>query len=935
MWTVQKILKLEPEQLQQLHSGMCWDSALFTEVTKDNSLRPLDMCDSHRQVYKYHDEMTEGIFSNLAMVVYRGFSKCLHEDTLIEMCDGTVKSVQDIVVGDKIISLNESTLKLEHDTVSYKWNSGVKDLIKVHTRSGKIIKCTGEHKVFTFDGWKRASDLTMQDRIASPRLLPECTANNNYSDEEVKIIAYMIAEGSLSGGNCKFTNEDESIVSDMKQCCESLGWEFFQSGKPIDYALRYRGVGTRTKGPRAYFKNLGMYGHTAKTKRIPEDMFSISTRQKWLFIEAMMVTDGYFTSHDAQITLANYELIKDFSRLLSMVGILSSVNFKQAGFNGKLFDAWSCRFTDENIKLIVDNCDLKFKREKACKILDKPRYSLIDTYPTSIKKHITKTKNQIRVATGINLYQDCDVTRGKIIKLAEYLDSNIYRMYDDADVFWDQIKSISKIESSETYDIEIEKNHNFIADGLVVHNSTIKKDKTLQEIAYGHEKVIGYVHETRDQAKKDLEAVKRQIVHNEKLNLLFGNMKGSEWGAYGSTFHREGDPSKWTYAEATGMTSRIRGINKFDVRLTKAYSDDFESKRNSHSPSAREKVREKILEELLPAGEAGNYRLAFQGTIVHPDSYLNLIKKDIEAGRPSVFSGKLGRYFERALSTDPYNGGTFTWEELHGREFYETQKLKYTTGSKNEFWKFLQEYYNIPPQQSNPTFKVDSIKELNATFCKAGHITYLKMSTGQKIPINVYIGIDPAYTFTERSDRTAIAAIGVTPDDTIILLDLFADKVDIDGKADKLMEFAKKYSPRHITIESYGAAMELPGYFKKKMLASGNRWRVKLFGKRKSKAHKFMEGMETIVNNGRLFYLNTCQNIELLKLEATAFNGMEREHDDTLDALYLALNEYRACRKLDVDRELRELRQQEKGYNPYDSFTNASYANTTIRNWRR
>jgi len=463
--------------------------------------------------------------------------------------------------------------------------------------------------------------------------------------------------------------------------------------------------------------------------------------------------------------------------------------------------------------------------------------------------------------------------------------------------------------------------------------STIKKDKTLQEIAYGHEKVIAYVHETRDQAKKDLEAIKREILYNEKLNLLFGNMKGSEWGAYTSTFHRGGDSNQWSYVEATGMTSRIRGINKFNIRLTKAYSDDFESKANSYSPHAREKVRGKILEELLPAGQAGNYRLCFQGTIVHPEAFLNLIKMDILAGRPSIFSGKMGRYFERALSTDPHNGGEFTWPELHGRDFYEEQKAKYVMGKKNEFWKFLQEYYNIPPQESNPCFNMDKITEIKGKFQRAEHVTYVE-TNGKKIPVNVYIGIDPAYTFTERSDRTVITVIGVAPDNSVIMLDMFAGKVDIDGKADELMRLAKKYSPRHITIESYGAAMELPGYFQKKMLKSGHRWKVKLFGKRKSKAHKFMEGMETIINNGNLMYLNGCPNIELFKTEGAAFNGMEREHDDTLDGLYLALNESRASRKVDVDRELLELRRFSKGYNPHDAYTNAKYNTEQLRTWR-
>lgn len=105
--------------------------------------------------------------NTLVLAAPRNHSKCLRYNTQVLLSDGSSVSIQDIQVGQRIVSLNESTLQFEHDEIVAKVESGIKPLLKINTKTGKTIGMTSEHKVLTFAGWKIAGELTLSDKIAS------------------------------------------------------------------------------------------------------------------------------------------------------------------------------------------------------------------------------------------------------------------------------------------------------------------------------------------------------------------------------------------------------------------------------------------------------------------------------------------------------------------------------------------------------------------------------------------------------------------------------------------------------------------------------------------------------------------------------------------------------------------------------------------------
>lgn len=89
-------------------------------------------------------------------------SECFDENTLIKT-ETVDKKISDIKIGDKILSFNEITKKLEYKPVLNIYNRiPTTQLYKIFTENGNFI-CTENHKIYTNRGWIEAKNLTIDD----------------------------------------------------------------------------------------------------------------------------------------------------------------------------------------------------------------------------------------------------------------------------------------------------------------------------------------------------------------------------------------------------------------------------------------------------------------------------------------------------------------------------------------------------------------------------------------------------------------------------------------------------------------------------------------------------------------------------------------------------------------------------------------------------
>ena len=74
---------------------------------------------------------------------------------------------------------------------------------------------------------------------------------------------------------------------------------------------------------------------------------------------------------------------------------------------------------------------------------------------------------------GTGLYKQ-NISRERAARLADVVRSDGLARLAQSDVYWDEIVSIEPDGEEEVYDLTVEGLHNFVAEDIVVHNSSSK-----------------------------------------------------------------------------------------------------------------------------------------------------------------------------------------------------------------------------------------------------------------------------------------------------------------------------------------------------------------------------------------------------------------------------------------------------------------------------
>lgn len=126
---------------------------------------------SGRKWYPYQEEfarrVVESVLLNDGSIITALFSRqCLHKLTPVTMADGSTKCIEDITVGDKVLSVNSKTHIAETDTVYEVSSVGRRQQLKITLEGGKVLNCSKEHRILTFFGWKEADHISFHDYVA-------------------------------------------------------------------------------------------------------------------------------------------------------------------------------------------------------------------------------------------------------------------------------------------------------------------------------------------------------------------------------------------------------------------------------------------------------------------------------------------------------------------------------------------------------------------------------------------------------------------------------------------------------------------------------------------------------------------------------------------------------------------------------------------------
>lgn len=172
--------------------------------------------------------------------------ECLTAYARITMSDGRTKAIVDVDEGEYVLSYDLSTGKFVPQRVLAVRSTGVKEVYRYKTISGKVINATPNHPVLTTEGWKpiqEAKDIAVQSRKGSGVFFETIVSRVKKSTEktynlEVEKTHIYIADGFIVH-NCDFLSSKDmnSITAILADTAET---EFWASSTPIGENNLYR-----------------------------------------------------------------------------------------------------------------------------------------------------------------------------------------------------------------------------------------------------------------------------------------------------------------------------------------------------------------------------------------------------------------------------------------------------------------------------------------------------------------------------------------------------------------------------------------------------------------------------------------------------------------------------------------------------------------------
>jgi deoxycytidine triphosphate deaminase/intein/homing endonuclease len=419
--------------------------------------------------------------------------KCLSGDTrVVDAETGDYLPLRDFVAQRR-----GSTPALEHGCLEpsvvgeHTW-SGIEPVYRLTTGAGLDIKATATHPFRTVDGWMPLGSLRAGDRIAVARTCP-VFGGADLPDHEATLLGLLLADGQCRTPrhSPRYTTGDPRLVEALHEAAREFGCEVSPVGTDGYNLVNHFGHGgvARTNRVYAWLKSLGC-DKKSVDKAVPGAIFRAPREAVAAFLRALFSGDGsVYTSTSRQGTpgvcleyaSSSERLARDVRHLLLRFGIFGLVGRRRSA-SGRL--AYRLQITDlrmlrlfaREIGFITGSRKQETLERILGQVADRPRSkSNFDTLPSPVWDLLTqaaRTAGRSLLSLGVKVQhrQSVPYEFARAVAVATR-DEKVGELVH-GDVVWDTVRSIAPAGVEPVYDLTVPGRHNFLANDLVVHNST-------------------------------------------------------------------------------------------------------------------------------------------------------------------------------------------------------------------------------------------------------------------------------------------------------------------------------------------------------------------------------------------------------------------------------------------------------------------------------
>ena len=481
------ILKTTWDQIEQIHK----DSSVISGVPSGfNDL----------------DAKTGGFQkSDLIIIAARpGIGKCLRHDSLIDdPVTGARLTIEQMVHDRRPLAFGLSPRgRVEWRHIGDWVDSGVQPCFAVTTQTGRRVEVTGHHPFMTINGWQPLHDLVVGDAIAVPRALP-IFGKESIDPQRARLLGYFIGDGGLSSGSPAFTNVDPVIIDDFKEIVAShfpgchvahRGITYYVSAwsraRRLNVRERLAAYLHRTKSPIiGWLGQFGLWGKKADIKRFPDQAWRWNRETLREFLRALMSCDGsIFALQNGrpriEFAVASEGLAKDVHHAFVRFGIVARLYRKSER-------CWRVQITDSE-SVARYQAEIGWIGEKADRFpKDLPQFRSNNGHlPNTVWKMVADAAStrhlswaKLAVASGervrtskfetYNPRTNHGLSQRRLAIFNEVLEDPQLAALANPELYWDRIVSIEPTGSHQVYDLTVPEGANFIAEDVIVHNTSL------------------------------------------------------------------------------------------------------------------------------------------------------------------------------------------------------------------------------------------------------------------------------------------------------------------------------------------------------------------------------------------------------------------------------------------------------------------------------
>ena len=354
-------------------------------------------------------------------------SGCLTADTKVLRSDTGAETTMGelFATGAKDVPVwsLDANLRYVERHLTHVFSTGVKPVYKMTLASGRTIRATDNHPFFTYEGWQALGDLQAGDRLGIPRHVDGPSLRTDWDEEQIAAIARFIGNAPVAN-ETPVDNDDPAMLGDL-------------------------------------------------LKFIPEEVFALPKASIALFLSQLWATTGIVsvngTSGQIQYRAHSRKLADDIARLLLRFGITCKIS--QHTTNTCVVEIVG----DHDQKRFLQGIGVEGEHTAAAQELLDAISANQETFElgaapihvwNNVREILEQNPNDSKSEGSLKT-----AVRQPLSRVAEVLDDAEMQVEAINDIFWDNIVTIESDGEEEVFDATVIGNHNFIANGIAVHNS--------------------------------------------------------------------------------------------------------------------------------------------------------------------------------------------------------------------------------------------------------------------------------------------------------------------------------------------------------------------------------------------------------------------------------------------------------------------------------